>query len=509
MAQHRFVAVVGSRALPSSSAAQVAEVVRFFLSRGWGIGSGGARGADQYALESVVGAGPSACRRSVIFLPGAHSAAPGSALGAFVARGGRVVPGAGEGRAALLDRSRRLAGASSGVVAFLWGPSRGSIFSVLEAVRSGRPAAVILAGGGAALPAFPGGQWVACTLGAVAAFRWVPQAAPEARDDGAPRRTRLHRTFVVPDGEPVDALMTHISSLAAGERLWFEHAVLAGDTVIAPHEVLCDTPAFLALPRLRRRFGCTPREAAGLAELFLALEAGPNVVAHYIGEARRHSAAEIIEELVTLVARLALAEEVAATDTSEDAECVGDAVEGITLDGHLAALPLHAEPSDVAWHIIGWVQAEELACAACGATYADDDEAADIPVCPECGTAATWESRQGPEFRALVDEIDGCASLAELAALGKRIYALELPRDQAGVAWTHYTLRKAALEARITLGAPARALIREVEHAAPERLPAVGARLYRLQRSGSSIVRTEEWRRIWHVYHARRRPDAA
>jgi hypothetical protein len=91
MAAHRFVAVVGSRELPEASALQVAEVVGFFLARGWGIGSGGARGADQFALEAVVAAGAGACRGSVVFLPGAHSAAPGGALGAFVARGGRVV----------------------------------------------------------------------------------------------------------------------------------------------------------------------------------------------------------------------------------------------------------------------------------------------------------------------------------------------------------------------------------------------------------------------------------
>ncbi len=35
----------------------------------------------------------------------------------------------------------------------------------------------------------------------------------------------------------------------------------------------------VAVPRLLRRFRCTAREAAGLAELFLALGASPNIVA--------------------------------------------------------------------------------------------------------------------------------------------------------------------------------------------------------------------------------------
>jgi hypothetical protein len=57
MAAHRFVAVVGARMLPESAAPQVAAVVQFLLSRGWGIGSGGAgaRMRLNEALEAVHG----------------------------------------------------------------------------------------------------------------------------------------------------------------------------------------------------------------------------------------------------------------------------------------------------------------------------------------------------------------------------------------------------------------------------------------------------------------------
>src|SRR5512132_4274125 len=89
-----FVAVVGARVLPEAVAPQVADAVRCFLSRGWGIGSGGARGADAYALTAVVAAGPAACVRSVVFLPGAVPTGA-EALDAFVGQGGRVVPGVG------------------------------------------------------------------------------------------------------------------------------------------------------------------------------------------------------------------------------------------------------------------------------------------------------------------------------------------------------------------------------------------------------------------------------
>src|SRR6266852_3804682 len=98
MTAHGLVAVVGARVLPETFAPQVSAVVRGFLSRGWGIGSGGARGADSYALRAVVAGGPEACARLVVFLPGAMPARD-SALHSFVVQGGRV---------ALLARSRRL-----------------------------------------------------------------------------------------------------------------------------------------------------------------------------------------------------------------------------------------------------------------------------------------------------------------------------------------------------------------------------------------------------------------
>src|SRR5207253_465913 len=109
-----------------------------------------------------------------------------------------------------------------------------------------------------------------------------------------------------------------------GERLWFEQGVLAGDTVLVPHETLSDTPAWLAVPRLRRRFRCTAPEAASLAELFLALEAGPDIVAWAEREARRHGVAEVVADLAHLVAQLALAEQVEDGDALEDAERLGD-----------------------------------------------------------------------------------------------------------------------------------------------------------------------------------------
>ena len=123
------------------------------------------------------------------------------------------------------------------------------------------------------------------------------------------------------------------------------------------------------------------------------------------------------------------------------------------------------------WHALGAVVADLIACAGCGARYQADDEAAKLPACPACGVPDTWESRQGAAFRALAAEIDSCPSLTDLAALGKRLYALALPQDQAGVAWTHYHLRKVALEATVVLGPAARALVARIEAAPARAMP--------------------------------------
>src|SRR5438093_137492 len=98
-----------------------------------------------------------------------------------------------------------------------------------------------------------------------------------------------------------------------------------------------------------------------------------------------------------------------------------------------------------------------------GQSTRPDDEAAEIPACPACGVPDTWESRQGAAFGALVAEIDACSSVGGLGLVGKRLYGLALPHEQASVAWSHWQLRRAALEAAVTLGAEARGLLAEVE----------------------------------------------
>jgi len=156
-----LVGVVGSRSLPVSFAPFVSSLVSAFLARGFRVASGGAMGADQFALSALVSQGASAS--GVVFSAWASSSGfPASVrplASRFLASGGQVVWGsapAGASRpaavSALLGRNQRLVSACSCLVAFLFGPSRGTLFSVRQAVRRGIPVYVFLCGGGASLP---------------------------------------------------------------------------------------------------------------------------------------------------------------------------------------------------------------------------------------------------------------------------------------------------------------------------------------------------------------------
>ncbi len=198
-------------------------------------------------------------------------------------------------------------------------------------------------------------------------------------------------------------------------------------------------------------------------------------------------------------------------DALEEAEQLGDGADAVDTGGVVAQFPVQSggDGALLAWHAVGSVQPSAVECPACRAVYEVDDETPELPVCPACGVADTWEARQGTRFRVLIGEIDGCASLGELALVGKRLYGFALVPEQAGVAWSHYRLRRAALEAAIALGAAARALVARVERAGDGELARLGTRLYQLQHTGAVSITASEWRRIWGVYHARRRQRVA
>ena len=156
----RLAGFIGSRSLPASFSPLVSSLVSSFLARGFQVASGGAVGADQFALSALVEQGASAS--GVVFsawqFASGFPAPVQPTVARFRAAGGQVVWGQSSVGAprqqvvsALLGRNRRLISSCSVLVAFLHGSSRGSLYTVRQAIRRGIQVYVFLCGG-ASLP---------------------------------------------------------------------------------------------------------------------------------------------------------------------------------------------------------------------------------------------------------------------------------------------------------------------------------------------------------------------
>ena len=165
----RGIGIVGARALPDSFREQVSVLIRYLVTRGYYIHSGGALGADLFCLQAIIE--QSAFSRGVIF--SAWSSMAGFPREVqrfaeqFVSHSGRVEWGMTRPHssrslvvAGLLARNQRLVSASSGIVAFLYGESRGTTQTILQAIARGLRVVVFLCGGNAVLPRLGCGRWV-------------------------------------------------------------------------------------------------------------------------------------------------------------------------------------------------------------------------------------------------------------------------------------------------------------------------------------------------------------
>ena len=126
----KLIGIIGSRTLPEEYRGKVREMVKYLLGKGYGIASGGAVGADAYALDALLELGQA--HRGVIFSPWKHIIQfPDTVqpkIQKFLSEGGKVEWGHVElaaGRnavvAGLLHRNIRLTKAVYGLVAYLHG----------------------------------------------------------------------------------------------------------------------------------------------------------------------------------------------------------------------------------------------------------------------------------------------------------------------------------------------------------------------------------------------------
>jgi len=295
-------------------------------------------------------------------------------------------------------------------------------------------------------------------------------------------------------GEGYLAMAFHVRDMNQLDRQIFEDCTVADGAVVAPHlNVKSRCPVHLRPEILQKRIGCTFHQAVALADAWAIIEATAKMVDAFIGWVK----AKGIEAGVAYFERLAI--ELAEVEVSWDHE-VGESLpddggddddHGGINDGAGDDFDLSGDGDDAyqeeipdlyAYHAIGY---DELA------------EAMDL----------TWEERQSRSYRSLLTQARGMNDLDALRDLGKKVYALGLSRDQAGVFWYEYRKAEQRIMAALkkSLGVSARQLLRQVQNANGN-LAALGARLFKIQRGVIKMAdspRKHEWIIIWAAYHDR------
>lgn len=183
MSSLNYICVVGSRSLPSSWYCRVKSIVSYLIKAGYGIGTGGAIGADLFAIKALVHY--KKCVLSSVYLPSLVSCVPRAVrswLVLFIKNGGNVIEGAASPSAchscyisALFARSRALVSGSSGVVAFICGPSKGTWFTCKYAVSLNKKVVVFpVSAGSSGLMVLGAGHWAPLSGLFAGGYQWVP-----------------------------------------------------------------------------------------------------------------------------------------------------------------------------------------------------------------------------------------------------------------------------------------------------------------------------------------------
>ncbi len=162
----RCIGVIGARSLPSEYEGKVGDVTEDLLERGFHIATGGAVGADEFCLSRLVHIG--LAERGTIHTPWKNYEGfpvkvrslvrqfrefKGSILWGSVRQGQdyNVI------RSALLQRNVQLVEACHGIVAFLHGDSRGTLYTLTRAIKEHRP--IVIFPIGTDLPQFDNIRW--------------------------------------------------------------------------------------------------------------------------------------------------------------------------------------------------------------------------------------------------------------------------------------------------------------------------------------------------------------
>jgi predicted Rossmann fold nucleotide-binding protein DprA/Smf involved in DNA uptake len=170
----KSVGIIGARNLPFSLADKVGTVTEYLLEKNYHIATGGAIGADQFCIERLLRLGQS--DHCTIYAPWRfYKGFPrktNAMIRQFKQYGGNIVWGLASGdepyyqiKLALLKRNINLVDASYGIVAFITAQSKGSIFTIKQAVKEKK--VIVVFPHNCSLPFISNVKWVALRCGGV------------------------------------------------------------------------------------------------------------------------------------------------------------------------------------------------------------------------------------------------------------------------------------------------------------------------------------------------------
>ena len=262
-------------------------------------------------------------------------------------------------------------------------------------------------------------------------------------------------------GEAYIGMAKHVSEMSSLDRIIFEDCDLSAGKVVAPHLNYNSHPYYLCPEYVAKRIGCSLRDAATLVDCWSILDATQEMVETFISWVKARWIEKGISYFERLAKAAAEAEAIDPEDVTEDPEPYGDV------------------PDTYSYHVIG--------------EYPEDDN-------------TPWIEKQPRWFRKLIEKVKKCNKLDELTKIGKEVYQSKLSRDQAGVFWTEYNLKKSQLEQSITLSPTASVFIRKIA-GSNGNLASLGAYLYKVQQGKIKVANPpskHEWTIIWKAYQERK-----
>jgi hypothetical protein len=351
---------------------------------------------------------------------------------------------------------------------------------------------------------------------------------PEHRED----EERAHDPIF---DNPPDNFEPMPADLTGREVIDFEDLKKLGGRVIGRHEATVDLPQYLTAQHLSRRLRCTAAEAKQLSDCWQALD---------FTEAMVHDALAEIEDVQAAITRYqSLADGVKALavdpeDALEHRNTNGFAHNPVDLGSNddnpewLLLLNEGVPSAAMIAHRIGvaLVSAGDIREALilqhfdeakaileqASAEVDDDEDELDVEptddqdedvhgfvsegwhIMDDKDFTPDWLAQQPAQVQVLFRRVERAQSLADLKALGQKVYELEWTSPQRAAFWAFWRVRKAAVLAQVVARqAKVRKAVEKLRSLQGPALAKAGQKLFALSKSAPSFYNDEAWTAIW------------